>query len=52
VNTATNVVIVAGDHGLNVDDYNTESGQQRNMENIRHANKSIVLWLRRMVKQP
>ena len=51
VNTTADVVIVAGDHGLNVDDYNTESGQKRNMENISHANKSIVLWLLRQVKR-
>jgi len=50
VKSPANVVIVAGDHGLNVDDYLTESGQKRNMENISLTNQCIVRWMLRNLK--
>jgi len=50
VKSPANVVIVAGDHGLNVGDYLTESGQKRNMENISLANQCIVRWMQRNLK--
>lgn len=45
-----NIVIVSGDHGLNVGDYNDPQMQERNMLNITNANRIVTFWMQEQLR--